>query len=440
MNESLMLCRRISLDEVKLFSLADGIGALSGYSPKGREYQWEALVRVLLAGGSVVASLAGNQIVGYVTLHRPGPEERWGRWPFLPVLELGAIEVARGYRRRGVARGSRGGLLLQRGQDHRAASRSATGCSSGWKISRSSPYYVELCEDLWVPIPPSSYAALAGATVLLNLSASNITIGKADYRHLLVSSQSARYVAAYLYASAGGGESTTDLAWDGHALIYENGTLLGESQRFSYRPQLTSAELDLERLTQDRMRQTSFAQAAQRHRAELREFRTVPVPVELPREGRLLLERRYGRFPYVPSDPGKREQRCSEVFQIQVQGLVKRLKATGLERLVLGVSGGLDSTHALLVCAQAMDLLGHPRTHILAYTMPGFATSPRTLRQAHELMRAIGCEANELDVRPSCAHMLKDIGHPWSEGRAVYDVTFENVQAGERTSSNSILM
>jgi NAD+ synthase (glutamine-hydrolysing) len=294
--------------------------------------------------------------------------------------------------------------------------------------------HVEICEDLWVPLPPSSFAALAGATVLLNLSASNITVGKADYRHDLVAGQSARCLAAYLYSAAGPGESTTDLAWDGHAVIYENGNLLGESRRFGREPQLVSADIDLERLAQDRMRQTTFGQTIERHRHALREFRVVPVPIEVPRSGRLLPERRYERFPYVPADPAARDERCEEVYQIQVQGLVKRLQFSGIQRVVIGVSGGLDSTHALLVCAQAMDLLGYPRRHILAYTMPGFATSARTLQQAHRLMDAVGCAARELDIQPSSLQMLKDIGHPYAEGEKVYDVTFENVQAGERTS------
>jgi NAD+ synthase (glutamine-hydrolysing) len=295
-------------------------------------------------------------------------------------------------------------------------------------------FHVEVCEDLWVPVPPSSLAALAGATLLLNLSASDVTIGKAMYRRLLVESQSARCLAAYLYAGAGFGESTTDLAWDGHALIYESGTRLAESERFRYGSQLTYGDIDLERLTQDRMRQTSFGDDVHRHQPEVGQFRTIDVPLELPRSPRLLPERRYERFPYVPSDPAQRRERCAEVYQIQVQGLVQRLRATGTPRVVIGVSGGLDSAHALLVCAQAMDVLGHPRRHILAYTMPGFATSSRTLAQAHELMRAVGCEAHELDIRPSCRQMLSDIGHPYGRGQPVYDVTFENVQAGERTS------
>ena len=294
--------------------------------------------------------------------------------------------------------------------------------------------HVELCEDLWVPLPPSTYAALAGATLLLNLSASNVTIAKADYRRELVGGQSARCLAACLYAAAGPGESTTDLAWDGHALVYEDGTRLAESRRFSREPQLLTADVDLERLSQERMRQTSFGQTLERHRGELAGFRVIPVALELPRRGRLLPERRWERFPYVPADPARRAERCAEVYEIQVQGLVKRLEFSGLRKVVIGISGGLDSTHALLVCARALDELDLPRANILAYTMPGFATSRRTLEQAHGLMRAVGASAHELDIRPSAGQMLRDIGHPYARGERVYDVTFENVQAGERTS------
>ena len=295
-------------------------------------------------------------------------------------------------------------------------------------------FYVEICEDLWVPIPPSSDAALAGATVLLNLSGSNITIGKADYRRQLALGQSAKCLAAYLYASAGPGESTTDLAWDGHAMICENGNLVAESRRFCYEPQLTTSEIDLERLSQERMRQTSFGQSVIREQCRLRDFRTIRCSIKLPMEGRLLLSRIYERFPYVPAETERRDERCREVCQIQVQGLVKRLQATGIQRVVIGVSGGLDSTNALLVCAQAMDVLKLPRSNILGYTMPGFGTSARTLEQAHRLMRAIGCSAHDLDIRPSCKQMLNDIGHPAHDGAEAYDVTYENVQAGERTS------
>jgi NAD+ synthase (glutamine-hydrolysing) len=295
-------------------------------------------------------------------------------------------------------------------------------------------FFVEICEDLWVPIPPSCSAALAGATIMLNLSASNITIGKDEYRHSLVANQSARCLSAYLYAAAGTGESTTDLAWDGHAMVYENGTMVAESERFHYNSQLVVAELDLERLTQERMRQNSFGQSLQRHREELRQFRRIAFDVQLPESGRLLCKRNFERFPYVASDPVLRDRRCYEAYNIQVQGLVKRLQSSRISKIVIGVSGGLDSTHALIVAARALDLLELPRSNLLAYTMPGFATTQRTLENARALMKAVGCAAHEIDIRPSCEQMLRDIGHPYSRGEPVYDVTFENVQAGERTS------
>lgn len=295
-------------------------------------------------------------------------------------------------------------------------------------------FFVEICEDLWVPIPPSCEAALAGATVILNLSASNITIGKDEYRHSLVANQSARCLAAYLYAAAGTGESTTDLAWDGHAMVCENGSLVAESERFRYDSQLVVAELDLDRLSQERMRQNSFAQSMLRQHEKLQKFRRIHVDIELPNTGHLLCQRRYDRFPYVPSDPALRDRRCYEAYNIQVQGLVKRLQSCKTSKLVIGVSGGLDSTHALIVAARAMDHLELPRSNLLGYTMPGFATSKRTLANAKALMDAVGCTAHELDIRPSCDQMLRDINHPYAHGEPVYDITFENVQAGERTS------
>src|SRR5688500_6012147 len=291
--------------------------------------------------------------------------------------------------------------------------------------------HVEICEDLWVPTPPSSFAVLAGATVIANLSASNVIVGKEGYRHQLVGNQSARCLAAYLYSASGLGESTTDLAWDGHALIYENGTLVSESRRFADEPQLALADVDLDRLLADRMRQNTFGAAMRRHAGEV--FRTVEFSLPRPK-GKLLLERKIEPRPYVPSDPRTRDARCEEVYRIQVQGLATRMRATGSKKLVIGVSGGLDSTQALIVCARAMDELKLPRANILAYTMPGFATSTRTKSQAWQLMRAVGATAEEIDIKPSCLQMLKDIGHPFAKGKKVYDVTFENVQAGERTS------
>ncbi|MDQ3731795.1 MAG: NAD(+) synthase, partial [Pseudomonadota bacterium] len=293
--------------------------------------------------------------------------------------------------------------------------------------------HVEICEDVFTPIPPSTYAALAGATVLANLSASNITIGKADYRRDLCAVQSGRCIAAYLYSAAGPGESTTDLAWDGHAIIYENNVLLAEADRFSSDEQIISADVDLERLAQERMRMTSFNDAVGEHRERLRSVRHIRFEFEVP-AGEVLLKRGIERFPYVPNDPAVRDERCFEAYNIQVHGLMKRLSSTGIQRVVIGVSGGLDSTHALIVAAKTMDRLGLPRENILAYTMPGFATSSGTLANAHKLMRALGTMVSEIDIKPSSLQMLKDIGHPYAKGEPVYDVAFENVQAGERTS------
>src|SRR5471030_1377255 len=274
----------------------------------------------------------------------------------------------------------------------------------------------------------------AGAGVLVNLSASNVVVGKAGYRHQLVSQQSARCLAAYLYTSAGSGESSTDMAWDGQALIYENGELLAESKRFLDDASLIVADVDLERLSRERMHQTTYAQSVQRHAAEVGKFRTVRFELALPMQGTLALKRCVERFPYVPADSRRRDERCNEVYHIQVQALAQRLTSSAIKKVVIGISGGLDSTHALLVCARVMDKLKLPRTNILAYTMPGFATSERTLNQARQLMALVGCSAAEIDIRPSCVQMLKDLGHPYAQGKEQYDITFENVQAGERTN------
>jgi NAD+ synthase (glutamine-hydrolysing) len=325
------------------------------------------------------------------------------------------------------------GETCTRGEIRLAGQAAPFGANLIFSLSEKFLLHVEVCEDLWVPVPPSSFAALAGATVTANLSASNIVVGKEGYRHQLVSNQSARCLSAYLYSAAGLGESTTDLAWDGHALVYENGTLLAESRRFADAPQLALADIDLDRLLADRMRQNTFGASIRRHAAEVARFRRIEVPLKVP-AGRVLLERKIGRFPYVPGDAATRDQRCEEVYRIQVQGLATRMRATGTKKLIIGVSGGLDSTQALLVCARAVDELKLPRANILAYTLPGFATSTRTRNQAWQLMRAVGATAEEIDIKPSCLQMLKDLGHPFAKGRKVYDITFENVQAGERTS------
>jgi len=293
--------------------------------------------------------------------------------------------------------------------------------------------HVEICEDVWTPIPPSTYAALAGATVLANLSASNITIGKADYRRSLCAGQSGKCIAAYLYSAAGPGESTTDLAWDGHALIYENNELLAEAARFADEEQMITADIDLDRLLQDRMRTTSFNDAAGEYRERLQAIRSVPFEFRVP-EGEIPLRRTVSRFPYVPADTRARDERCFEAYNIQVHGLMKRLTSTGLKRVVIGVSGGLDSTQALIVAAKTMDRMSLPRQNILAYTMPGFATSDLTVANARQLMNALGATAGEIDIKPACLQTFRDIAHPYGEGKPVYDTTFENVQAGERTS------
>ncbi|MEA3146863.1 MAG: hypothetical protein QOI53_2392 [Verrucomicrobiota bacterium] len=293
--------------------------------------------------------------------------------------------------------------------------------------------HVEICEDLWTPISPSTFGALAGATVLANLSASNITIGKADYRRDLCAAQSGKCLAAYLYSAAGHGESTTDLAWDGHAIIYENNELLAESQRFSDAEEMIFSDVDLGRLAQDRMRSTSFNDAASDHRDRIRAVRRIPFKFQIP-QAQIPLNRSVERFPFVPSDRRQRDERCFEAYNIQVHGLIKRLQSSGLQRVVIGISGGLDSSQALIVAAKTMDRLKLPRENILGFTMPGYATSHKTLQNAHALMKSLHVTAEEIDIRPSCLQMLKDLRHPYAAGDPVYDVTFENVQAGERTS------
>jgi NAD+ synthase (glutamine-hydrolysing) len=293
-------------------------------------------------------------------------------------------------------------------------------------------FHVEICEDLWVPQPPSTEAALAGAEILLNLSASNITIGKAEMRRLLCASQSSRCIAAYAYSAAGAGESTTDLAWDGQAGIFECSDLLAETERFSAEPEMAVADVDLGRIRQERMRTNTFGDNVRAAAGKRTQFRTIAFDFAAPGEP-LQLRRAVERFPYVPADPAMLRENCYEAYNIQVQGLAQRLQATGLKKLVIGVSGGLDSTQALIVSARVMDRLGMPRTNVLAYTLPGFATSETTKANAWRLMRALGVSAAEIDIRPAARQILQDIGHASATGEPFYDVTFENVQAGLRT-------
>jgi NAD+ synthase (glutamine-hydrolysing) len=290
-------------------------------------------------------------------------------------------------------------------------------------------FHAEICEDVWIPTPPSARAALAGAEILLNLSASNIVIGKAEARHMLCASQSLRCQAAYVYTAAGPGESTTDMAWDGQASIYERGELLTETPRFPAGPCWTAADVDVAQIRAERMRMSSFGDAIA---ADDSSFRVVAFKLDAPK-GKLELKRKIDRYPFVPNDPARLAQDCYEAYNIQVQGLAERLRATGLKKLVIGVSGGLDSTQALIVSVRAMDALGLPRENVLAYTLPGFATSDFTKENAGALMRALGVTSAELDIRPAATQMLADLGHPFAKGEKVYDVTFENVQAGLRT-------
>ncbi|MDP3404671.1 MAG: NAD(+) synthase [Brevundimonas sp.] len=289
---------------------------------------------------------------------------------------------------------------------------------------------VEICEDFWAPVPPSTRQALAGARILLNLSASNIVIGKADERALLCASQSARAMAAYVFAASGWGESTTDLAWDGQATIHELGTKLASGERFAIESHLTIADVDVERIGQERMRNGTFADCARR---ELDEEGYIRLGFRTAVAGSGGLRRPLDRFPFVPDDTARLDQDCFEAFNIQVQGLMRRMTATGAERLCIGVSGGLDSTQALLVACRAFDRLTLPRTNILGFTMPGFATSEGTKSNAWALMRALGVTGEEIDIRPAAERMLADIGHPYADGQPVHDITFENVQAGLRT-------
>lgn len=291
--------------------------------------------------------------------------------------------------------------------------------------------HIEICEDMFVPIPPSAEAALAGATVLANLSGSPITIGRAEDRCLLARSASARCLAAYVYAAAGAGESTTDLAWDGQTMVFENGVMLAQSERFPKGERRSVADVDLDLLRSERLRMGTFDDNRRHHRTS-ESFRRIDFRLDPP-GGDIGLRREIERFPFVPANRERLEQDCYEAYNIQVAGLEQRLRALDFPKIVIGISGGLDSTHALIVAARAMDREERPRADILAFTLPGFATGDRTKRNAIELCRALGVTFEEIDITESAKLMLKEIDHPFSRGEKVYDVTFENVQAGLRT-------
>lgn len=306
---------------------------------------------------------------------------------------------------------------------------------------------VEICEDLWTPIPPSSRLALAGATVIANLSASNEIIGKSGYRKELVAGQSGRCIAGYVYSSAGVGESTTDVVFGGHCLIAENDSILAESQRFQRGNQLLVADLDLNRIRHDRIQTNSFNDG----RRDSTEFRTIPTRLEPRPIARL--ERFVDAHPFVPQDPATLRERCDEIFHTQTAALGKRLSHIGNIGVSIGVSGGLDSTLALIVTCKTMDALGQPRSRIQALTMPGFGTTARTKGNAQALMKFLGVTAREADIRALCFEQMKALGHaPFGiplAGETVdslgeklrhlpaerrSDLVFENVQARVRTS------
>jgi len=288
--------------------------------------------------------------------------------------------------------------------------------------------HVDICEDLWVPVPPSTLAALAGATVLGNLSASNITVAKWEYRQELVCDSSARNLAVQLYSAAGFGESTSDLAWDGQGLVAERGILIGETERFVLHGGSVVVDVDLSAIVQDRMRQTSFGDNVRTHAQQpLRAVEFGEADETRPATVYHTLLRRDEPHPFVPADPAKRDLRCREVFMIQATSLARRLTALPPEarRVVVGVSGGQDSTHALLVAAHAVDLLGLERSRIVALTMPGFGTTERTRGNAVRLIGAIKATAREVPVTQLSKVVFEAIGHP----PELEDATFENVQA-----------
>ncbi|MFH1031529.1 MAG: NAD(+) synthase [Chloroflexota bacterium] len=281
---------------------------------------------------------------------------------------------------------------------------------------------VEICEDLWIPLSPHESQAMAGATVLLNLSASNEILGKSDWRRTMVSSESGRCVAAYCYASSGIGESSNDVIYSGHAMIAENGVILEESNRLSAGSQLLISDIDLDRLVHDRRSVTSFRDVSEPPKS----FRVVETQARDVNASKL--RRKLDPYPFVPADPARRTERCKEIFAMQVAALAKKLSGAHTDCLVIGISGGLDSTLALLVAVRTMDFIGLPRKNAYAYTMPGFGTTRRTKNNATKLCQALGVTFEEVDIiRTSRAH-LKDLGH---EGEQ--DVVFENVQARYRT-------
>lgn len=293
------------------------------------------------------------------------------------------------------------------------------------RLSEHAVLGVELCEDLWVPAPPSTSLCLAGANLIVNLSASNEAVTKNDYRRSIIAAQSAKCFCAYVYASAGVGESSTDLVFSGACTVAENGTILSESERFAFDGSRAVADIDLDKLCAERQRDGSFSDNA----AHLAAFPAVSTCVPVPETAFEDVTRLFDRHPFVPSDEREKDARCREILAIQSHALTKRLAHTGLHKAVVGISGGLDSTLALLVCVRTMQILKQPTENILCVTMPGFGTTDRTYHNACDLVRAFGAQLLEIPIRDAALGHMRDIGHDPS----VQDVTYENTQARERT-------
>lgn len=283
---------------------------------------------------------------------------------------------------------------------------------------------VEICEDLWVPIPPSSYQSLFGASIIFNLSASNEIIGKHDYRKEIIRLQSSKCIGAYVYTSSNINESTTDLVFGGHATIMEYGSQLAESQRFSFEEQIIFADIDIHKIANDRRKNNSFMNLN-----NIKDINFRRVFFTLSKDKYEDLKRYISPQPFVPSDITTRDQRCQEIFSIQTSGLAKRMKHAGIKYGVIGVSGGLDSTLALLVITKTFDTLSIPRENIIGVTMPGFGTTDATYNNALEFMKSMGISIREINIKSACLQHFKDIGHD----EKIHDVTYENVQARERT-------
>ncbi len=393
--QSLLLERaREALGEIAAASAVNGIAAAVGLpvAVDGRLYNCAALV-----GGGHVRGLVPKTFLPNTNEFY---EERWftsARECPRQAIDLGGEEVPFG------------ADLLFEAEDLR-------GCRLG----------IEMCEDLWAINPPSGEMAMAGATLLLNLSAGDELLGKIAYRRALVCQQSARCLAAYLYAGAGPGESTTDMVFPGHSLIVEYGTPLAETERFQFTTQMAVADVDLQRLAHERLKNSTFSATCPSRAYRVIKF-GLPPSLQAGPDDRLL--RPLSRTPFVPADPAERAAHCREIFSIQSTGLARRLRHTGCRKVTLGISGGLDSTLALLVAVKAFDILGLERSGVVAVSMPGFGTTARTRSNAERLAELVGVSLRRIPIHDVVRQHFKDIGHD----EAVHDVVYENAQARERT-------